>query len=531
MDERKNAAVTAGQTACDNGKAPVAVASDAIIQRVQPSPQAQNQENAAGVKQSKQSKKSEQRALTINHSVYTLAIKCYGEQLPSGWDSVKDAICATDKRDFQVIAIQHYKDLYSEDGSIWKSAFEKPHYHIIVRCTDRKKRVRVSTVLKGLGIVFRPGIDDALWTEHGVETVRNFAGYATYLTHETEDAIRDGKELYSVDELVSNLSCEEIMQIREGYIRVSENRKVGMDELVALDKEAYDLGYSLGSFSDWYGRQPFAVRSNARMKTVRESYERGLTARIEERTEMTRLCVFIQGEPNTGKTYAANAALAGKKILSVGGSGSGKFDNLRPDHDAIIVDDDACPNLLNMADNYICRAYRRNRDNPVWAGRYFIVTSNLRFADWAEKCGIPFSDRQGCISDTYLALESRFYICDVSPSNGNHLVLTRPASRGSFKVRLERQDMFAEFFKAFNSTMSQYQPHADDDWDEMMLTADMVEFTREYMPQDVEAAYEKFLAEQYEPPEPPAPAASTSSVPRFNPNAPRQGQGIRYPLQ
>lgn len=31
--------------------------------------------------------------------------------------------------------------------------------------------------------------------------------------------------------------------------------------------------------------------------------------------------------------------------------------------------------------------------------------------------------------------------------------------------------------------------------------------------------------------QPPEPPASTHSVPRFNPNAPRQGQGIRYPLQ
>lgn len=71
---------------------------------------------------------------------------------------------------------------------------------------------------------------------------------------------------------------------------------------------------------------------------------------------MLRLCVFIYGEPNSGKTCTPEKALSGKRYLTVKGGSTGKFDNLRVDHQSIIIADDVCANLLNMTDNYICRA-------------------------------------------------------------------------------------------------------------------------------------------------------------------------------
>lgn len=146
---------------------------------------------------------------------------------------------------------------------------------------DRDKRIRVQKALKDLGIEYRPNLDDELWANHGVETVGKFAGYATYLTHETETAVNEGKELYRMDELVSNLTIEEIQKIRDGYIRVAESRKkLSADDWTLIDETAYKLGYELQNFSEWYNSQPFNVRSNAKVKTIRESYERGMNARI-----------------------------------------------------------------------------------------------------------------------------------------------------------------------------------------------------------------------------------------------------------
>ena len=148
--------------------------------------------------------KRERHTLGIDSKVHAVAIKCYDEQLPHGRDYTFDAIRQTNKSQFQVLAIVHDRDTVT--AGIWYEANIKPHLHIIVRCVDRKKRIRVRTIMDCLGIFFRPGLDDSLWQEHGVETIGNFTGYAMYLTHETKEAIDDAKELYSIDELISNLT-------------------------------------------------------------------------------------------------------------------------------------------------------------------------------------------------------------------------------------------------------------------------------------------------------------------------------------
>ena len=407
--------------------------------------------------------KRERHTLGIDSKVYALAIKCYDEQLPHGRDYTFNAIRQIDKSQYQIIAIIHDRDTVT--AGIWAEATVKPHLHVIIRCVDRKKRIRVATFLNWLGIYSRPNFDDALWREHGVETVGNYTGYDMYLTHETKEAIDDTKELYSIDELISNLTKDEIVHIREGYIRVAANaHKVTSDELAALDQDAYDLGYALKNFSQWYDVQPFAVRSHVKMKTIRESYERGVNARIEEGCTITRLCIYIQGPPNSGKTYAVKAALDGKQILEVGGGGTGKFDRLRPDHNAIVIDDDICPNLLNMTDNYICRAYRRNSNNPAWAGCYFIVTSNLPFADWLKKSGIDICDKHGNPSAHYTAMWSRFYICEIRYTDSvAHLALVSSSTRGSSTEQFERAKMFVEFAERFNAIIARYIPDKNGD--------------------------------------------------------------------
>lgn len=413
--------------------------------------------------QVKSKKSNKKNTLCVRSNVYTLGVKCYDEQLVYGWEKTKELIRSIDKSKYQVLSIRHDRDIVT-DG-IWLSATEKPHIHTIFRCTDRKTRIHISTILNSLGIYFRPQLDDDLWMNHGVETVGNFTGYAVYLTHETEQAVIDGKELYDITEIVSNLSQAEIIQIRDGYTRVSDHsHKLTTEELEALDANAYSLGYELKNFLSWYSSQPFTVRSNAKMKTIRESYERGVEARIEENEELNRVCLFIQGAPNTGKTYATKKALGGLKVLSIGGGGSGKFDKLRPDHDAIVIDDDVCPNLLNMTDNYICHAYKRNSSNPAWSGKYFIVTSNLPFKDWLRTCGIHVDEgNYGRESQHYKAMVSRFSIGRVvkSESGVNQLYIEHLSTRGSDEDRAERKKLIREFMTVFNKTISAYSPKVD----------------------------------------------------------------------
>lgn len=414
----------------------------------------------------KSTKKHRGKCLNILSSVHSAALKIYDEQLKYGWDYTKNAIRTVFKPSYlQVEGIKHFKD-FLEDDNFWKPSREKPHYHIIFRLVDRKDRIRIRKVLKALGIEFRKGKDDNLLKEHGCETVQNFSAYSLYLTHETEDAILSGKSLYKLSEVVSNLTESELEQIREGYVRPCDKRKLTQAELISLDKEAYDKGFELADFEDWYNALGFVVRSNAKMKVIKESYSRGVESRIRENKSLPRLCVFVQGPPNTGKTYAAAHSVEGD-YLNISGGGSGKFDNLKPSHNAIVIDDDLCPNLLNMSDNYICKAYRRNRDNPVWAGEYLIITSNLSFDEWASECGIKMYARSNLplyYAEEYTAqgkaLRSRFYICGLEQMpTGQHRLACRSAStRGTVEEQSKRRDKFVDFQKKFNAIIANYNP-------------------------------------------------------------------------
>ena len=404
-------------------------------------------------------KKYRGKCLNILSSVHSAAFKIYEEQLVYGWDYTVNAIKTAFKSSYmQIEAIMHYKD-YLDNSDFWCPSAEKPHFHIIFRLVDRKDRIRIKTVLKALGIEFRKGIDDNLLREHGCETVQNFSSYSLYLTHETEDAILDGKSLYDISEVITNLTESELEQIREGYVRPSEKRKLTQAELISLDKEAYDKGYELKDFDEWYDSLGFVVRSNAKIRVIRESYTRGVEARIKEGKSLSRLCIFIQGPPNTGKTYAAAHSIKGD-YLSVGGGGSGKFDNLKPSHNGIIIDDDICPNLLNMSDNYVCKAYRRNKDNPVWAGEYLIITSNLSFFEWLDSCGIKVKDMRGNLTEHAKAMQSRFFICELrqTPTGQNRLACLSASDRGTQVEQFKRADKFVEFRDTFNKIIANYNP-------------------------------------------------------------------------
>lgn len=153
-----------------------------------------------------------------------------------------------------MIAIIHDRDIKLDVHDLYAEARLKPHIHIIVRCTDSKKRVHVQTVMNMLGIVFRKGIDDALIVRNkGIDTIhKKFAIATTYLTHDTEDAAKH-KEHYELDEYISNLSIEEIQTIRDGYTRLTTStNKVDKQRMAELDEYAFNIGYELKDFDEWY---------------------------------------------------------------------------------------------------------------------------------------------------------------------------------------------------------------------------------------------------------------------------------------
>lgn len=402
--------------------------------------------------------------LTMESKVPDLFIKIYEEQLPDGLDKFLEGVKVIDKTDYWVLTIIHDRDLDGDE--VFEPACNKRHIHIIIVKKGKDKygraeRRKVSTMLALLGVVFRPELDELIWRERGVERIKTLEQAVAYLTHETPECDVKGKELYDRDDIVSNLEPDEIDQLRDGYVRISHSKhKATVDEQIELAQVAYNAGYAGDkSWREFVATLPFLLQKGSVYNLYRERYQLGVDDRMRERAEVLRLCVFIKGEANQGKTYAAKHAFDGRgfNIVEIGDGGkTGKFDNINEDVDVLIIDDAIISDVLGMADNKVCRVYRRNGFNPYWCGEYFIVTSNLSFEDWAKYCGI--TDR------TMDAAKSRFYICEIVEQGDGRKFLHVPADciskRGTPEEQEQRRDRFIEFRKQFEKIVNEYRPNA-----------------------------------------------------------------------
>lgn len=430
----------------------VAVVSSSSIMP-DPAPSVNSAEESSSKKKTKALKHN---VLSVEQRVRQAAFKFYGEQLPLGEDDFEAAVRALDPKTYQVLAIKHDRDEYS-DG-VWDIATEKPHWHVIVRTVDKNRRFRVAWMLEQLHIVYRKGLDDLLMANHGIETVGNFAGYAVYLTHDTPEAEKDAKTKYDIADIKSNLSLECVEQVRQGYVNPSEKRKFTSEELRKLDKEAYNLGLELGNFENWYRDFDYELRNKTGMRIIRESYEAGIKKRVKSKRFVLRCSIYIEGDKNMGKTTCAEEAL---KLIGltddeifIPADGPGKFDDLNATHKAIVLDDMPCPNLLQMSDDRICFPYKRQKGCPPWAGQYLIITSNKPFNNYIAECG-NFNKKN------IEALHSRFYICSVSELNMLHehhkqLAPFEYNTRGKKERQLERYELFKKFRTEFDRLIYDY---------------------------------------------------------------------------
>lgn len=340
-------------------------------------------------------------------------------------------------KEFEVICIKHDKDKVANEDDFFELSEIKPHIHLVIKRKNGKS-FRANTVLDKLGICFRRYIDNELWV-HAVATCGSFQASVAYLTHETINAQAEGKTLYPREEIISNCSTAAIDDFRNGYMAASEQRKLTALELVNLDNRFYEWGYELKDYNQLYDSLSFFERSNCKIRTIKESYERGFKARIEaDPPYINRTCIFVEGGSDKGKTYALNHALQdlGYKVYEITGGGTGKFDSLRVSHTAISIDDETCPNLLNMTDSRVTTAYKRQSNNPYWMGNVFVVTSNKKFLHWCEDSGLKVTNFQGGLNEHAYAMLSRFLVYKVKNFNGTNQIV--PSNDYGYKVDLNR---------------------------------------------------------------------------------------------
>ena len=218
-----------------------------------------------------------------------------------------------DYLDFKVAGIYHNQDLTEDKGSSFVPSIKKGHWHVMAWKANFKnptKRFRLSTLIKKLGLQYSFA-DETLWKEDGAEQLKNgVPTFFMYLTHESADAIRKAKHVYSRNLIAKNFNDNEAEQIRLAYKRSMVKTALDWDYLAG---EAYSLGKKVGNFSKW-AELHFNVsqQANRNFKIIREKYNEGLNLGITTLTDCPRCSIVISGAPNLGKTYTSRLAL--KKI-------------------------------------------------------------------------------------------------------------------------------------------------------------------------------------------------------------------------
>lgn len=379
---------------------------------------------------------------------------------------------------FSFHAVVHYKDTNrpKTDAEKWRPSLEKPHCHLLIFYSDRDQnnrylKTRMSTLLNLLskyGLVFREGQDDSILfrdTRFPQMRTKDLTRIIAYHTHETYDAREtDGKELYDRSECFTNIPDNALQTYYDYYfthldapsdkeLRVHAPSTDAQDEIM---RQFYQHGLECHDFDDeWQKLAPAARRVNGLKRACLDSYEYGLDKLMDSDDSLnhTRCSIYIYGDAGKGKSYNAEAALRsiGCSPLIVDGGGTGKLDNLKATHDAILVNDEALPNILGIADDRYVRTYRRNSGNPLFTGDYFVVTHNLPFQQYIDKIYSKSLSGQ----EQKRAALSRFIVCRITDDG---LALEIAPTRGNAYRLQKKAELFKRFYDAFQQSFKSFEP-------------------------------------------------------------------------
>lgn len=466
--------------------------SDAPQQSLTPKP---NSFNKPSISQKKKKTKATKH-LTINSRTLTLALKFYPEQLltatarasitnpntgridyslwksgdlldlskkylrskiksfSTSFNSLKSSK-DTKKRHWEILAICHDRDEVANPDDLFQPSILKPHFHVILRDANGN-RFHVLTALKALGLNYSKE-DSKLFYEHGATTVSNFNAYAMYLTHETDQAIKDGKERYSLDEILTNVSKDELKAIRAGYVRLQSSNKLTDSDWNKLADVSAKLGDEMKDFQTWADKSlTFSQQANAKFLKLQQVYNRHLLSAVEKSPDLIRCCVLISGKANDGKSYTTRHALENLgEVVYNARQGSGKYDGLTYLATAMIFDDRKMTDSLNVTDNRATVLHSRGTGNDKpWLGKYVIITTNLD--------PNTFFSQQVLDESQVEALRSRFYVTTLKWQDGRgKLVLQDGSSRGNVKDIKVRNELYKKFATEFNKLILNYRPLED----------------------------------------------------------------------
>ena len=427
------------------------------------------------------------KGLPFEKTAYFGWFKIYAEQLGLPGDAspeemqaaLRKRISNIDKK-HMVVAIVHYRDEVTTDDDV--ASCVKHHVHILIWTKNYNEALKVRTWCNKLDIKIRiPNFiaekvpldiactweklpdrkymiyplddnDTLLWKKHGWESwpIRYIAEKTAYLIHNTDKARQDGKAPYSWDEVISNWDIEDVKKIATGYSLHGEESgaKPSLADQQVLDSEAYNAGKGLCGWDEWYATLPLVVRKMRTLVTVlQESYVRGVKERVEKDGHVTRLCIFLQGPADIGKTFFFSH-LPGAMLID--GGHTGMYDKVTEATETLVIDDYTIPNIKNTTDDKMTTLYRRTSNNPYWCGTLLVVLSNKTFDEWLTDCKLVYVKG----SEDYKAFTSRFYICHVNEAR--EIVVDSPASRGTPEELKKKASRFEELKSGAEKSMKEY---------------------------------------------------------------------------
>lgn len=367
-------------------------------------------------------------------------------------------------KDYKICAIYHDKDTTEKAGSPFLPACKKGHWHVLIwRDSWRapKKRFRVQTIINKLHLNYAPNLDTKLWREHGAEQIKSsVASYVTYLPHNTEEAIDDGKFQYSISEMAKNFSDEELNEIFKYYEKTRKKTAIDWDE---LDREAVLRGQNILDFDNWIKTKLSVVqRASSTFKVVRKDYEEALGEAVAKKGDVLRCGILIYGRGNLGKTYNTMQAF---KMLGLrcydAGTGSGKFDNLTALTEAMTFNDVDATNAKNVFDNRVVLLHRRFSGDRPWLGKFAVLTCN---DDPYEKicqmanvtmAGRDYYQLTKSEKQNYDAVSQRLYICRINPMT-KELICEKKQERGGDSDKYAHNKLFDTFKTMFEASLANY---------------------------------------------------------------------------
>lgn len=383
-----------------------------------------------------------------------------------------DRVKSIDSDLYFVAAIIHDKDVFVED--FWTVEPETDHIHIVFAGTlypsGQRRRVKVADALEMLGIRFDKEADMSMCDNHAVEVCKDLTTSVKYLTHETPNSIADGKYSYDREAVVTNNRAMYDSMMHE-IKATSEKFKLTAEQAVAYAPSFRASGKKLLSFREAFKEAGFSdwmwdlLPSKHSVSSVLEhAYKEGVQAAIG--TEVDRICIYIYGCAEIGKTTAVEKLC---NVLGIDRSqifscveGTGKYDDLTPQHEVLLADDVSLSSILKIADDRVCQLNQRCKGKSVWAGHFVIATSNTTpedmFHKWVtDSHGKVLKDKNDnpLISDKWEGRTSRFAF--VHADEDGNLTLTKPYRRGTRSDKaIERNNLIRSMIEAMQESTREY---------------------------------------------------------------------------